>query len=115
MVVPEREMPGMSAKLCHRPMISASPQLISSSLRSPARRRSRSPANSTKPLTMRKNAATAGAPNSERNNFSSAKPRITAGIVATTMSQVRCQRSRRSSAGPMPMKAPASPAQSFQK
>ena len=71
--------------------------------------------NSTPPLTMRKKAATAGAPKSAFSGFSSAKPKITAGIVAMMIIQSSRHCARRSSPGPTPMKASRMPTQSRQK
>ena len=54
-----------------------------------ARRRSRSPANSTTPLTIRNIAAATGEPNRWRSHFSKTKPSTTAGNVPSTKSPIR--------------------------
>ena len=85
-------MPGKSAVHCQHPTISARFQSRSSSPPILLRRRTRSPANKRKPLPIRKAVAMTGDPNKPRNDFSKAKPTMTAGTVAKTIDQINAER-----------------------
>jgi hypothetical protein len=93
-VIPEREMPGISAAACSEPTMVASRQLTwramrvsSSSAVSGARRRSASAPKSSRPLRNRKIAADCAEAKTLRSLCSRSKPRIPAGMVPTTSSQ----------------------------
>ena len=97
-MIPEREMPGISASAWALPIASAWRKLIceirgslspSQSPRCGARRRKRSKKSRRTPLIVRKIAAEVGEAKRLRSGCSSARPMIPAGIVPMTSTQPR--------------------------
>src|SRR5207247_52575 len=106
MVTPEREMPGMKASAWHAPTMAAARKLMRSAdakcascsvrdaPRSVRRRRNSKPSMS-RPLTIRKPAATYGLANNDLILLSRKTPRMAAGMVPTSSSMARRSESLR--------------------